>query len=54
MTEVVETETLTSLSRRIPALIAAGRILSAAILLAPSGFLPFSLKDGNTQSFGFP
>jgi len=34
----------------MPTLTAAGRILSAAIILALSGVLPFSFKDGNTQS----
>ena len=34
----------------MPTLRAAGRILSAAIMLALSGDLPFNLKDGSTQS----
>jgi len=36
----------------MPTLRAAERILSAAVMLALGGFLPFSLKDGNIRSFG--
>ena len=37
----------------MPILIAAGRILSFAIMLALRGVLPFIFVDGNTQSSGF-
>jgi hypothetical protein len=52
--EVVEAESLTTIgSSRMPILTAAGPILSAAIMLALRGVLPFIFVEGKIQSSGF-
>jgi hypothetical protein len=47
MAKVMESESLTRFQANAD-LEGAGRNLSAAMMLALSGVLPFSLKDGNT------
>ena len=53
MTEIVESEPLTRLQPNA-GFNGCGANLLAAIMLALRGFLPFSFKDGNIQSSGFP